>query len=413
MGVKLSRKYRPLWESKANYFVITGGRGSGKSFGVGDFIENLTFQEGHAILFTRYTLRSAADSIIPEFEEKIKVEGHEDVFDVTKDVVTNTKTGSRVMFKGIRTSSGNQTAALKSLQGITTWVLEEAEELHDEATFDKIDESVRQKGIQNRVILILNPVTKEHWIYRRFFEQMGVKEGFNGEVDNVCYIHTDYRDNKLNLSDKFLNKAKLLKEKNREKYEHRFLGGWLDKAEGVIYDNWSYGKFDESLPYGYGLDFGFSNDPDALVKVAIDKKQKKIYLKQLIYQNGQTTTDLIRKLETVGVKKGELIVADSAGDRVIADIRRKGFNIVKCDKGKGSIVNGIRTLQDFELIVDHESTKLGVELNNYCWTNKAGSVPMDDYNHLLDAGRYYVAKQIKKNSAGGARTHGNRHARSL
>ena len=71
------------------------------------------------------------------------------------------------------------------MQGISCWVLDEAEELIDEDIFDTIDLSIREKEIQNRIILILNPVTKEHWIYKRFFEDKGVEAGFNGVRDNV------------------------------------------------------------------------------------------------------------------------------------------------------------------------------------------------------------------------------------
>ena len=104
-------------------------------------------------------------------------------------------TGSSIIFKGIKTSAGNQTAALKSLQGITTFVLDEAEELINEDDFDKIDQSVRAKNKPNRVILILNPTTKEHWIYQRFFAAKAVNGGHNGCKDNVTYIHTTFKDN--------------------------------------------------------------------------------------------------------------------------------------------------------------------------------------------------------------------------
>lgn len=89
---------------------------------------------------------------------------------MTKSEIINKKSKSEIIFRGLKTSSGDQTANLKSLQGVTTWILDEAEELTDEATFDKINLSVRIKGKHNRVILILNPSTKEHWIYQRFFE---------------------------------------------------------------------------------------------------------------------------------------------------------------------------------------------------------------------------------------------------
>ena len=109
-------------------------------------------------------MSSANTSIIPEFVEKIDMMGVNAHFRITKDEITNLQTGSSIIFKGIRTSSGNQTAALKSLNGITTFVVDEAEELDDESTFDKIDFSIRSLNKQNRVILILNPTTKEHWI---------------------------------------------------------------------------------------------------------------------------------------------------------------------------------------------------------------------------------------------------------
>ena len=136
--IYLHPKYQAIFNSDSRYFVITGGRGSGKSFGVNVFLLNLTYEAGHKVLFTRYTLTSAGASIIPEFIEKIELMGVESDFRITKDEIINLTTGSSIMFKGIRTSSGNQTAALKSLSGVTTFVLDEAEELTDEDTFSTV-----------------------------------------------------------------------------------------------------------------------------------------------------------------------------------------------------------------------------------------------------------------------------------
>ena len=144
-------------------------------------------------------MTSAHLSIIPEFLEKISLLGFEEVFSINKAEVLNISNNSDILFRGIRTSAGNQTARLKSLQGVSTWVLDEAEELIDENIFDTIDLSIREKDLQNRIILILNPVTKEHWIYDRFFQSKGVEGGFNGIKDNVCYIHSTYLDNIENL----------------------------------------------------------------------------------------------------------------------------------------------------------------------------------------------------------------------
>lgn len=399
----LNSKYKPLFNSKANYFIVTGGRGSGKSFGVNVFTELLTFERGHTILFTRYTMASAGISVIPEFSEKIELLGHTNLFKVNKTDIENKTTGSNILFRGIKTSSGNQTASLKSIQNVSTWVLDEAEELHCEETFDKIDNSIRNKSVHNRVILILNPATKEHWIYKRFFEAMGVEPGFNGIVDNVAYIHTTFQDNKANLSEKFIHSAEKLKSTNPLKYNHIMLGGWLDKADGVIFDNWSYGDFDESLPFGYGMDFGFFPDPDVLVKVAIDTKRKKIYCKEELKLNNAGVDQLADNMKRV-LSLDKTINADCAEPRLISDIKKRGIkNIKAVQKGAGSVLAGIKIMQDYEIIVHPESTGIGAEFNNYVWSDKKSGVPIDAYNHFIDAIRYRVQSIIKPNAARGQR----------
>ena len=394
--IKIHSKYKPLWDSKASYYILTGGRGSGKSFAVSDFIENLTFERGHTMLFTRYTLTSAHISIIPEFEEKIELEGHIGLFNVNKTEIENIKTESKILFRGIRTSSGNQTASLKSIQNVTTWILDEAEELTDEDTFDKIDESVRKVGIQNRVIIVLNPSTEEHWIYKRFFEQAGVKAGFNGVKDDVCYIHTTYIDNIKNLSQKFINKVLALKVNSPLKYAHRILGGWLKAAEGVIFENWEYGEFDDSLPFGYGMDFGFFPDPDVLVKVAIDNKRSLIYVKEELKLNNAGVDALAMKIKEV-IDLNKSIVADCAEPRLISDLKGKGISHIKpVKKGAGSILAGIKTMQDYKIIISPCSIDIGVELNNYVWSDKKNGVPVDAYNHRIDAIRYRVSTDTRQ-----------------
>ena len=278
------KKHKPIWNllsTPTRYIIATGGRGSGKSFEISRFLTLLTYEANTKILYTRKTLTSAHLSIIPEFDEKIQLLKREKDFYTTKTEVVNKVTNSEVLFRGLQTSSRDNTANLKSLQGITDWVLDEAEELTDESVFDTIDLSVRDKSKQNRVIIILNPTTKSHWIYKRFFEDAGVSEGYTGIKGNVTYIHTTYLDNIENLSESFLQRVEAMKKNNIEKYNHLILGGWLQKAEGVIFENWTIGEFEEVDNITYGQDYGFSIDPTTLVKVGIDKQRKKIYLKYL------------------------------------------------------------------------------------------------------------------------------------
>ena len=397
MKLILNKKYNPLFNSDARYFIITGGRGSGKSFAVTVFLTLLTMTKGIRILFTRFTMTSAHLSIIPEFLEKIGLLGFDEVFSINKKEVVNSKNNSDILFRGIRTSAGNQTASLKSLQGISTWVLDEAEELVDENIFDTIDLSIREKGIHNRVVLILNPVTKEHWIYKRFFEDKGIEGGFNGFKDNVCYIHTNYRDNKENLSQSFLERIKSIKHRNFKKYQHKILGGWLDKAEGVVFENWSIGEFNpDGLQTSCGMDFGFSVDPDSLTEVAIDKRKRKIYLKEHIYKNGLKSNELAKIiLDKVGQT---LIIGDSAEPRLIADLRHLGVNIKPVKKG--TIESGITRMQDYELVITPESTNIAKELNNYIYADKGSKLYVDNYNHAIDGVRYNVIYHLDNPNAG-------------
>lgn len=394
--ITIKNKYKPLG-SDSRYFVITGGRGSGKSYSINLFLLLLTYEVGHVILFTRYTLTSAHVSIIPEFIDKINTLDLSNDFYITKDEIINKKTGSKILFKGIKTSSGTQTANLKSLAGVTTWVLDEAEELTDEDTFDKIDFSIRAKDVQNRVILVLNPATKEHFIYKRFFESKGVKDGSNIVKGDTTYIHTTYLDNYENLSKSFILQIEDMKVRRKQKYEHQILGGWLDKAEGVVFNNWSFGKFNpNNLPTSFGLDFGFSIDPDTLIEVAIDKNHKKIYVKEHLYQNGLRMEQLATICSNV-VGKG-LIIADSAEDRLIVDLRHKGLNIEPIKKG--TIESGITLMLDFDIIVDENSSNIAKEFNNYAYLNKGSKLYIDDYNHAIDAIRYNVTYHLDNPNKG-------------
>lgn len=393
-NVVLNDKYKPLFNSPSRFFIVTGGRGSSKSFSVSYWCALLLLLEsGHTILFTRYTMRSAHISIIPEFISKLELMGHLDKFEITKDSIICKITNSKILFRGIKTSSGDQSANLKSLSGVTTWILDEAEELLEEDTFDKINLSIRQKGKQNRVILLLNPSTKSHWIYNRFFEQKGVQPGSNITKDDTTYIHTTYLDNINNLDKSFIRELDNTKINNPKKYEHIILGGWLDKAEGVIFNNWEIGDFNEDSDWECGADFGWSEDPSTLVKVSMDSKRKIIWLKEELYETGKTTSELASLFKRVA--NNRTIIADSAEGRLIEEVKRTGVNIKPCVKGAGSVKEGLLLMQDYKLIIDKDSKNLIKELNNYVWAER-GEKPVDMYNHLIDAARYIIMHRLKK-----------------
>ncbi len=358
----------------------------------------LTFEAGHTILFTRFTLSSAYISIIPEFLDKIETLELQDHFYITKNEIINKLSGSKIIFKGIKTSSGDQTANLKSLTNISTWVMDEAEELTDENIFDKIDLSVRNLKNKNRVILILNPVTKEHWIYNRFFQDKGIQAGSNTTKGNTTYIHTTYLDNEENLSKSYLEQIENIKIRRPNKYKHQMLGGWLEKAEGVIFTNWSIGEFKKVGVSVFGQDYGFANDENTLVETNIDTTNKIIYLKECFYLKALTTSQIAEL--NLKHAKNNLIVGDSAEPRLIHEIKAKGCNVVASIKGAGSITYGISLLQDYDLVIEENSINLIKELNNYSWLEKKSKTPQDKFNHIIDAIRYSVSYQLQNPNRG-------------
>ena len=395
--ISLNNKYKALLKYDTRFYIVTGGRGSSKSFGVGTFITALSYESNHKILFTRQTMTSAHLSIVPEFQEKLDLFDINEHFNINRSVIENKVSKSEIIFKGLKTSSGDQTANLKSLQGVTTWILDEAEELSDESTFDKINLSLRTKGVHNRVILILNPTTKEHWIYKRFFEDAGVSENFNGVKGDVTYIHTTYLDNLKHLDSSFVNEIERIKINNPNKYKHVILGAWLEKAVGVVFNNWSFGAFNpDNLQVSYGQDFGFSIDPTTLIGVAIDKKHKKIYVQEHLYKPKLTTSEIAHiNKEVCG---HSLIVADSAEPRLINELASLGCNIIGAEKGPGSISLGIALLLDYQIIVEHNSSNIAKELNNYIYADKGSKLFVDDFNHLIDPLRYNVTYHLGRST---------------
>ena len=174
--------------------------------------------------------------------------------------------------------------------------------------------------------------------------------------------------------------------------------GELGKLEGTILPNWRYGEFDTSLPHGFGLDFGY-NDPDVMVKVAIDQKKKVIYCDERIYKEGNSA-DQLRQLIAGHANRNDLIIADNADARMIAELKRY-FNVHPANKKTWTVAESLKMLQDYEIIITEGSHNLVRALNNYIWNDQKSGIPIGDYNHAIDAIRYIFQFFIstKKHSA--------------
>lgn len=404
--IKTHKVYYPLYEdTEHSIFLITGGRASGKSYGVGTFIERLTFEYNkekgisHQILYTRYTMTSASISVIPELMEKIQMDETDAYFHKSMNDVVNTMTKSRIMFRGIHTSSGNQTAKLKSIQGITTFIIDEGEEWLDEEGFEKILFSIRTKGLRNRVIIIMNPSDSNHWVYQKYIKNSFKWVEYDGvpvqiSTDpRVLHIHTTYLDNLENLSEEFLKEILAMKVNEPEKYAHIVMGKWADTAEGAIYKH--FGICDEfpahAKKVGIGIDWGYTNDKTAITLCGIVGDM--LYVKELLYETGLTSAQIIKFLRPY-TEQGVFCYADSADPRLIDEINLGGVICYAVQKGPGSIVAGIDKIKTMKLMVTKDSLNLQAELRSYVWMKDRNGnyVNQPDprcEDHLCDSFRYY------------------------
>jgi phage terminase large subunit len=153
---------------------------------------------------------------------------------------------------------------------------------------------------------------------------------------------------------------------------------------------------------GYGLDFGYTNDPTAVI--AAYKMNNKYYFDEVLYQKGLTNSEIANHLKSLNVDKGQYIICDSAEPKSIQELANYGFKVEGAQKGADSIRISIDALKRDRFYVTKNSTNLIKELRSYTWAkDKQGNVqdkPVDYMNHAIDAVRYFALNNIVNNTRG-------------
>lgn len=396
-------KFEPLFlkdrKGGPRYTVLTSGRAGGKSTAVSTASVCDTYLDPYTVLYSRQTMTSARVSVIPEYNDKIRILGKQRHFAVKEDMIVNRRSGGKLIFRGIQTSSGNQTAKLKSIPKLRKFFLDEAQELVNPTDFDTIDLSIRLKDAPNEIWLALNPSDIHHWIYKRFFKKPGVPYDFNGVVDNVRYIHTDWRDMRAYLSPSFIEIARRCERENPEKYQNIYLGDWAVKRSGLIYPRWekvTLADIPPGLDWWYGNDWGYSNDPDALVRMAFDALTRTLYIVEVMYSTGKLPKDVAAAIRQDCEARGTtadraLVYCDPARPDSIQELRLQyGINAVPgINRDK---VGRIGYLQGFK--VRYVGKDIGDEVETYSWEPDKNDpevftdTPQDGNDHLMDAASY-------------------------
>ena len=254
-------------------------------------------------------------------------------------------------------------------------------------------EDFRQLAMRTnyRVFIDFNPDDEDIWINTELEQKRMI---IDGDVDLIV---STYRDNPF-LSPEIAKELERLKDIDSI-YWQVYGEGQYGRLEGRIFDFKEIVEVPESAKLlWYGLDFGFTNDPTAVV--AVYEYGERLILDEIIYESGLTNDDICRRLDGENIAKTAEIWADSSEPKSIEEIYRKGYNIHAVEKWPDSVRFGIDTMKKFEIFVTARSVNLKKEWRKYIWkkdrTGKALNVPIDEFNHAIDASRYLIMTKKKE-----------------
>lgn len=400
----VGKGYADFWKYKGRYRVCKGSRASKKSKTTALwFIFNIMAYPNANALVIRKVYRTLNDSCFTELKWAASRLGvsHLWKFTVSPLRAEYTPTGQVILFRGL--DDPLKLTSMTVQVGSLCWVwVEEAYELMNETDFDLVDESIRGKidpELWKQVTLTFNPWNERHWLKKRFFDVSD---------ENIMAKTTNYLCNEW-LDEKDWRFFEEMKQRNPRRYQVAGLGDW-GIVEGLIFENWHVEEFTldqiraayPDLQDGFGLDFGYTIDPSAGFFGFISKNARKIFVYDELYKKGLSNRALYEEIRRMGYAKDQ-ITADSAEPKSIDELRGFGLKRVKgAKKGRDSINNGIQFIQDYEIVIHPRCVGFITEISNYTWQKdrfgKALNVPLDDFNHLMDAMRYGMEKFITVSS---------------
>lgn len=348
--------------------ALQGGTRSGKTYSALQFlIEVCCEYTGLTISVVRATLPALKATAMRDFFEIIQAEGYYQESEHNKTESSYNLNGNLIEFVSL-----DQPQKVRGRKRHLLFCNE----------CNEIDlESWRQLLFRTsgKVIIDYNPSEPEHWIYDEVLPR-----------EDCAMLITTYKDNP-HLPKTLVEEIELYQTKDPDYWRVFGEGQRGASRQGQIFTHFQ--KCD-SLPVGryfYGLDFGKSNDPTALVKCFYDGK---LYCDELIYQTNLTASEIAKLMKQNGVSQQDYIYADSAEPLMIRELVASGFNVVAARKGAGSISGGIDKLKSMDVLITNRSANLHRESQWYQWQigkdGKATNEPKDLHNHLIDSLRYSI-----------------------
>ena len=361
--------FENLLESEKRITQHIGGTRSGKTYAILQYLVVKGLQERQEITVVRKTVPSLKRTVMKDLKDILKTVGiHNSESWNVSDKTYTLQNGTTISFLN--------TDDPEKLRGVKSDILfiDEASEIDEESYFQL---SIRCSG---EIILAFNPtISPYHWLR---------------QMDDCERYVTTYLDNPY-LPDEMVKGIEELKEKN-PKYWTIYGKGEYAPNDKAIFNFQIVDEIPICELVAFGMDFGFANDPTTLV--AVHRSGDMLYLRELMYDTGLVTNDIIKKLDSFNVGKTTEIWCDSADPRLIEEIYRSGYNAKGVKKGPDSIKFGIGVLQNYGLCVDKKSQNLINELYSYQWaTDKYGYVldkPEGGLDHLIDAARYVAMSRL-------------------
>lgn len=419
----VGKSYKLFWNFKGRYRIVKGSRASKKSKTAALwFIYGMMKYPGANLLVVRKTFRTLKDSCFTELKwaiHRLNVDGNWEIKESPLEM-TYIPTKQKIYFRGL--DDPLKVTSITVDVGVLCWMwIEEAYEISKENDFNVLDESIRGEvpnGLFKQITMTFNPWNEHHWIKHRFFDEITSHDAMGAPVytarenpisddGEILAITTNYLCNEW-LDDADLKVFDRMKVQNPRRYQVAGLGNW-GIAEGLVYEDWEEKPFNleavKQIPgvkSAFGLDFGYTNDPSALWCGMVDVKGKVIYVFDEMYKTGLVNSAIFQNIQKMGLVK-EKIIADSAEPKSIAELWNFGLiRIRAARKGKDSVNHGIQYIQGFHIVIHPRCVNFITEISNYTWAidkdGRTTNVPIDDFNHLMDAMRYAL-EDISKGSA--------------
>lgn len=391
----VGKGYKTFWNFKGRYRVVKGSRASKKSTTTAmNLIYRIMKYPKSNALVVRKTYRTLQDSCYAQLRwaaDRLGVKAYFD-FKLSPLEIIYKPTGQKILFRGLDDPLKVTSVTVDVGYLCFLWI-EEAYEIMSESDFDMLDESIRGEvpgELFKQITLTLNPWNERHWIKGRFFDR---------EDKDTLAITTNYLCNEwLDESDRSVFER--MKINNPRRFQVAGLGNW-GIAEGLVYENFIEKSFTLNDVRDFvtvaGLDFGYTNDPTAFFIGFLDDEEKALYVWDEIYKKGLSNRKIYEEIKRQDYAK-ESITADSAEPKSIDELYDYGLRIKGAKKGRDSILNGIQWIQDLKIIIHPRCTNFITEISNYTWDKdrfgKTLNVPVDDFNHLMDAMRYALGEYI-------------------